>query len=240
MGSIAGPLVAVACSIPLGIELAGLRDSKTLTEKRRRAVFDSLMNNDRVVWHMAAMQPDHLAQVGNLHCAQRDVIASAVGSVHAKLRERAIMGDDDRVVAMIDGDIEIAQMLPRGSRYAMQPVVRGDGVCPSIAAASIIAKVVRDNEMVKLASLPQYAAYGFDNNKGYPTAAHTAAVKMHGRTDVHRRPFTQCIGFRAKVANARPAILPPQAVKRTAMGSPSPQRHRLEHEVPSTRDVDRN
>lgn len=167
-GPLAGPVVAAAVILDPVRPIAGLNDSKKLSEKRREALAVEIREK-ALAWAVAEASVEEIDQLNILHATflamQRAVAALTVAP------ERA----------MVDGN--------RGPKLPIpvEAVVKGDGKIASIAAASILAKTVRDAGMLALhAAYPQY---GFDRHMGYPTAAHFAALEAHGASPVHRRSF---------------------------------------------------
>ncbi|MCL2568714.1 MAG: ribonuclease HII [Oscillospiraceae bacterium] len=169
-GPLAGPVVAAAVILPQGIELPGLNDSKKLSEQQREALFGEICS---------------LALAYGIGLASAEEI-DAMNILNATYlaMNRAIAGLSSAPnLCLIDGN------RATGVHHPNQCVVKGDGKCASIAAASILAKVHRDRLMVELhAQCPQY---GFAGHKGYPTKAHYAALDLYGPTAHHRRSFLQ-------------------------------------------------
>ncbi len=167
-GPLAGPVTAAAVVLNPANIPQGLADSKTLTATRRQALFAAIMDCAQVsVAHASVQEIDELNILRASHLAM----------------ERAISGlprAPDH--ALIDGNL-----IPKGLTLPATAIVKGDAKSLSIAAASIIAKVTRDALMVDLAQ--QFPQYGWDQNAGYPTAAHISALHIHGVTAWHRRSF---------------------------------------------------
>ena len=165
-GPLAGPVVAAA--VVLGRDVPpGLDDSKKLTAARREALFVDILTTANVsVASACATTVDRI----NVRAATLDAMARAVRGLEAAAD-----------FALVDGDA--LPPLPCPARA----VVGGDGLSASIAAASIVAKVVRDRMMVRADGL--WPAYGFASHKGYGSAAHMAALKAHGPCPLHRRTF---------------------------------------------------
>lgn len=167
-GPLAGDVVAAAVILDPNKTISGLDDSKKLSEKKREVLFQEI-----------------------IACAQSYCIARATVSeidtlniLHASLlaMKRAVEGlavQPEHV--LVDGN-----KLPSWE-YSAEAVVKGDARVPAIAAASILAKVTRDNEMKLLDK--EYTQYGFAKHKGYPTSVHLQAIKDHGITPHHRRSF---------------------------------------------------
>ena len=166
-GPLAGPVTAAAVRL-LGRIPAGLADSKALTAVRREALFAEIMDCAEVcVAHASVEEIDTLNILRASHLAM----------------ERAVAGLATRPDhALIDGN-----MIPRALCCGAEAIVKGDALCLSIAAASIIAKVTRDRIMVDLAQ--QHPGYGWEVNAGYPTPAHLEALLNLGVTPHHRRSF---------------------------------------------------
>ena len=167
-GPLAGDVVAAAVILDPARPIPGLRDSKKLTESRRRALAEEIRHK-ALAWSIARAT---VQEIDSLNILQASLLA-----MHRAVR--ALSPQPDYV--LVDGN-----RLPRWE-YAAEPVVRGDDRVPAIAAASILAKVQRDAELVALDA--RYPAYGFARHKGYPTAAHLSALREHGVSPVHRRSF---------------------------------------------------
>ncbi|MCI2394606.1 ribonuclease HII [Aliiroseovarius sediminis] len=167
-GPLAGPVTAAAVVLdPTNIP-AGLNDSKTLTAKRRDALYDIIIASaDISVAHATVDEIDELNILRASHLAM----------------ERAVSGlttPPDHV--LIDGN-----MTPRGLTLSAETIVKGDARSLSISAASIIAKITRDRIMVDLAQ--QFPGYGWETNAGYPSKSHRLALQNLGVTPHHRRSF---------------------------------------------------
>ncbi len=169
-GPLAGPVMAGAVELPEDFQHLWLNDSKKLTATKRDELFEELTGHPRVRWAFAEASVEEIDRLNILratHLAMRRAVA--------------ILTEPPPDVVLIDG-------LPvRDFPWPQQAVVKGDCLSLSIAAASIIAKVVRDRRMLELdAAWPQY---GFACHKGYGTAAHLAALQLHGPSPHHRRTF---------------------------------------------------
>ncbi|MFN4325977.1 MAG: ribonuclease HII [Azonexus sp.] len=167
-GPLAGPVVAAAVILDPARPIAGLNDSKKLSE-RQRAVLADLVRQNALAWCVAESSVE---EIDRLNILQATLLAM----------QRAVDGLSVRPErALVDGN--------RCPRLAIpvEAVVKGDGKIASIAAASILAKTVRDAGMLALHA--QYPQYGFDRHMGYPTAAHCAALLAHGASPVHRKSF---------------------------------------------------
>ncbi|MFV0476394.1 MAG: ribonuclease HII [Parahaliea sp.] len=167
-GPLAGDVVAAAVILDSAQPIKGLRDSKKLSENRRQIL--AQMIRDRALAFCIARAT--VAEIDRLNILQASLLAM----------KRAVDGlavKPDYV--LVDGN-----RLPHW-HYPSEPLVKGDDKVPAIAAASILAKVQRDAELVALEQ--QYPGYGFAKHKGYPTAEHLAALQRLGVSPVHRRSF---------------------------------------------------
>lgn len=167
-GPLAGDVVAAAVILDPARPIAGLRDSKKLSARRREELAGLIMER-ALAWSVARAT---VAEIDQLNILQASLLA-----MHRAVRAL----EPQPVYVLVDGN-----RLPRWE-YAAEPVVKGDDRVPAIAAASILAKVQRDRELVELER--QYPGYGFAAHKGYPTAAHLEALQTLGVTPVHRRSF---------------------------------------------------
>lgn len=167
-GPLAGPVCAAAVILPRGLVIPGLNDSKKLTERRREALYDVITAQALAygVAFASEREIDELNILQATYLAMNRAIA-AMGTAPA--------------LALIDGNRNGGIAVP--SRC----VVGGDGKCAAIAAASVLAKVTRDRYMLELDA--RYPGYGFAKHKGYGTAAHYAALREKGPSEVHRRTF---------------------------------------------------
>ncbi|PTY37173.1 ribonuclease HII [Saccharospirillum sp. MSK14-1] len=168
-GPLAGDVVAAAVILDPQQPIAGLADSKKLTAKRREALAEQI-KSQALAWCVARAS---VAEIDELNILQASLLAM----------RRAVAGLS--VVpefCQIDGN-----RLPTGLPCPAEAVVGGDGKVEAISAASILAKVQRDQELVELDQ--RFPQYGFARHKGYPTAEHLAALAEHGVTDHHRRSY---------------------------------------------------
>ena len=167
-GPLAGPVCAAAVRLPRGLVIDGLNDSKKLTEKKREALFGEI-------------------------CEKAETFGIAFAAVE-EIEELNILGATmlamNRAIAQITPPPELALIdgnRNRGIEVLSRCIVKGDARCADIAAASILAKVTRDRYMLLLAE--EYPQYGFEQHKGYGTAAHYAALRAYGPSPVHRPSF---------------------------------------------------
>lgn len=175
-GALAGPLVVACVALPDEPQIVGLDDSKKLSPKRREelaAQIDELALGVGI----ARVEPEEIDACG-MTASLRVAMVRALAACKGDLAARG--NDDDIATVLIDGN-------PVHIHEAELCVVKGDGKIACIAAASIAAKVARDNLMCAYAQ--DYPAYGFESNKGYGSAAHIAALKEHKASDIHRRSF---------------------------------------------------
>ena len=168
-GPLAGPVVCAAVIMRADSIVEGVDDSKKLTAKKREKL-SALIKQNAIAWAICRVEPQTIDEI-NILQATRLCMKNAVESL--SVRPDFVLTDGNMTL-----DISIPQ----------QSVVGGDAACYSIGAASIIAKVYRDEVMDEYAA--EYPAYAFEKNKGYGTAAHIAAIKECGICPIHRRSFT--------------------------------------------------
>ena len=167
-GPLAGPVCAAAVILPKGLEIPGLNDSKKLTDKKRRELYP-IIQEQAIAYGIAFASEK---EIDELNILQATFLAM----------QRAIDQLEGKAdFALIDGNREKDFGLP------VMTVVKGDSRSANIAAASILAKVTRDDLMLEMAE--KYPEYGFDIHKGYGTKAHYAALTEHGPSPIHRMTF---------------------------------------------------
>ena len=171
-GPFAGPVVAAACILPDGFVIEGLNDSKKLSEKKRDELFDIIINN-ALAYSIASASVEEIEELNILNATML-AMNRAVDSLEIKPD-----------LALIDGNAS------RGFKIKTKTVVKGDATSPSIAAASILAKVTRDRMCYDFDK--DYPEYGFAKHKGYGTAAHIKAILEYGVTPIHRPSFLKKI-----------------------------------------------
>ncbi|MBD9485006.1 ribonuclease HII [Pseudomonas sp. PDM14] len=167
-GPLCGAVVTAAVILDPARPILGLNDSKKLTEARREKLFDEIKEK-ALAWCIARAEVEEIDQLNILHATMLAM-------------QRAVEGlQITPKLALIDGN--------RCPKLAVPcaPVIQGDAQVPAIAAASILAKVSRDREMLALDA--QYPGYGIAGHKGYPTPVHLEALKRLGATPIHRRSF---------------------------------------------------
>jgi len=167
-GPLAGAVFAAAVILPDGLVIEGLNDSKKLSEKKRDMLFDIIKEN-AVSYGIASASA---AEIDELNILNATMLA---------MRRAADMLSPAPDAALIDGNTS------RGFKIHTRTLVKGDSLSPSIAAASILAKVSRDRYMKALAE--KYPEYKFDGHKGYPTKEHMDLVRKLGPCPEHRRSF---------------------------------------------------
>lgn len=179
-GPLAGDVVTAAVILDPARPIAGLNDSKKLTEKQREQLFDEIREKAKSYCIARAT----VAEIDRLNILQASLLAMhrAVQGLHIQPEH-----------VWVDGN-----KIPRWT-YAAEAVVKGDSRVAAISAASILAKVTRDREMVAFDAI--YPGYGFAGHKGYPTKVHMDAVERLGVTPIHRTSFAP---VRAKLQQAVP------------------------------------
>ena len=167
-GPLAGPVCAAAVILPKGLVLPGLNDSKKLTDKKRRELFP-IIKEQAIAYGIGLASHEEIDEINIL---QATYLAM----------ERAIAQLEGKAdFALIDGNRAKDFGLP------LRTVVKGDSLSASIAAASVLAKVTRDDIMMEMAET--YPEYSFDVHKGYGTKAHYEALREHGHSPIHRMSF---------------------------------------------------
>lgn len=167
-GPLCGAVVTAAVILDPSRPIAGLNDSKKLTEARREAFFP-LIQERALAWYIARAEVEEIDELNILHATMLAMQRAVAG---LSVRPDLVLIDGNRCPA-----------LPMRS----EAVIKGDSRVPAIAAASILAKVARDREMVALDR--QYPGYGMARHKGYPTPVHLQALRDLGATPIHRRSF---------------------------------------------------
>ena len=167
-GPLAGPVVTAAVILPPNFSLIGVDDSKKLSEKRREELFDQI-KEAAICWAVGRREPARIDEINILE-ATKEAMLDAVGALSIK---------PDHV--LIDAVRLSGLNIPQTS------IIKGDARSVSIAAASIIAKVTRDREMVEMSKI--WPGYSFERNKGYGTKAHYEGLAALGPCPIHRRSF---------------------------------------------------
>jgi len=167
-GPLAGPVCAAAVILPMDLEIEGLNDSKKLTEKRREALYDIIV--DKALAYGIAFASEE--EIDEINILQATFLAMRRAVEQLQLKPDMVL---------VDGNREPELELP------VKTIVKGDSLSANIAAASILAKVTRDRLMVQLDET--YPQYGFAVHKGYGTKAHYTALREHGMCPCHRKTF---------------------------------------------------
>ena len=168
-GPLAGPVVTAAVVLPRSFAHSMLTDSKKLRPGARERLYGELTTSEAILWHSDRAHPAEIDRINILR------------ATHASMA-RAVAGLGRRPdMVLIDG------LFVPGFPYTQTPVVKGDGLSLSMAAASVIAKVERDRFMMRM--VEEYPGYGFERHKGYATAFHLEQLNKLGPCPIHRRSF---------------------------------------------------
>ena len=167
-GPLCGPVVAAAVILPEGEIIEGLNDSKKLTEKKRERLYDEIISR-ALAYGIAEATPAEIDEI--------NILNASMLAMKRAIEAMEIKAD----FALIDGNHA------RGFDIPAEPVIKGDALSYSIAAASVLAKVTRDRGCIELDR--EYPEYGIAKHKGYPTKDHMDAVKLHGPSPIYRKSF---------------------------------------------------
>ena len=167
-GPLAGPVCAAAVILPEHLQIPGLTDSKKLTDKKRRELFP-IIQEQAIAYGIGLASEEEIDEI--------NILQATFLAMRRALEQLSVRPE----IALIDGNRETDFGL------AVKTVVKGDSLSANIAAASILAKVTRDNIMVELAK--EYPEYGFEIHKGYGTKAHYEALRTYGPCPIHRKTF---------------------------------------------------
>ncbi len=167
-GPLCGPVVAAACILPCGLVLPGLNDSKKLSEKKRDLLFDQIREN-AIAYCIASASVEEINQL--------NILEATLLAMRRAIDGLSVKAD----FALIDGNVS------RDFQIDAKAIVSGDATSPSIAAASILAKVTRDRMCIDLDR--EYPQYGIAKHKGYGTKVHMDALRAHGPSPIHRTQF---------------------------------------------------
>lgn len=168
-GPLAGPVVAAAVILKKGVKIEGVDDSKKLSDKKRRALKKEIEEKALAIG-IAIVSPQEIDLI-NIYRASKEAMMSAIKSL--KIKPEYILAD--------------AMMLEEELGIPTESIIKGDQKSASIAAASIIAKVTRDEYMIMMDGF--FPEYGFKQHMGYPTKKHIEAIKQYGITPIHRKTF---------------------------------------------------
>ncbi len=167
-GPLAGPVVTSAVILPQSFDLPYLTDSKKLSKEKRESL-SLAIKEQALCW---ALGEASVIEIDRLNILHATMLAMQRAVAALKLRPDLVLVDGNRCP---DFDVDA------------KPIIGGDGIEPAISAASIIAKVARDQRMSEYAKT--YPQFGFERNSGYPTKQHRDALMQHGATPIHRRSF---------------------------------------------------
>lgn len=168
-GPLAGPVCAAAVILPPDLEIEGLNDSKKLTDKRRRALYD-VITDQAIAYGIAFANEQEIDEI--------NILQATFLAMRRAVEQLAIKPD----LTLVDGNRE-----PDFGAIPVKTIIKGDSLSANIAAASILAKVTRDRYMEEQDKI--YPQYGFALHKGYGTQAHYAALREFGACPLHRRTF---------------------------------------------------
>ncbi len=167
-GPLYGPVVAACVVLPSDFKLEGINDSKKLSLKKREEYYKYIINNS--IWDVGIVESDVIDEI-NIYEATKKAMIIAIEKVNTKIKIEHVLIDAMKL------DLTIPNT----------PIIKGDAKSISIAAASIVAKVIRDHMMDEIAL--KYPEYGFDKHKGYPTKKHIEALKQYGVIDGYRKTY---------------------------------------------------
>lgn len=167
-GPLAGAVYAAAVILPVGLDLAGLNDSKKVSAKKREELFP-LIKERALAWAIEAVDAGTIDEI--------NILNARLLAMERAIQALAPAPD----FALIDGNRD------RGITCPHATVIKGDSRSANIAAASILAKVSRDRYMEEMAK--QYPQYQFEKHKGYPTALHYECLRQYGPCEIHRKTF---------------------------------------------------
>ncbi len=172
-GPLAGPVCAAAVILPEGAVIAGLDDSKKLTEKKRERLYD-IIKETAVAYSVAYGTLEEIETV--------NILEATYLAMNRAIEGLSVKPD----FALIDGN-----RVPRGIKIPCETIVKGDSKSMSVAAASVLAKVTRDRLMLEYDK--KYPEYNFKKHKGYGTKEHTELIKQYGPCEIHRLSFLKNI-----------------------------------------------
>ena len=172
-GPLAGPVCAAAVILPEGAVIAGLDDSKKLTEKKREKLYD-IIKQTAVAYSVAYGTLEEIETV--------NILEATYLAMNRAIEGLTIKPD----FSLIDGN-----RVPRGIKIPCETIVKGDSKSMSVAAASVLAKVTRDHLMLEYDK--KYPEYNFKKHKGYGTKEHTELIKQYGPCEIHRLSFLKNI-----------------------------------------------
>lgn len=168
-GPLVGPVVAACCVLPKDFKLEGLTDSKQLSEKKRNLFFDYIKEN-ALAYGLGIIEPEIIDQV-NIYQASKLAMLEAIKEVRKQITLEHVLVD----------------AMPLELDIPSTSIIKGDAKSISIAAASVLAKVTRDNMMYDLDK--KYPEYGYKDHKGYPTKKHLEAIEKYGLIEGYRKSY---------------------------------------------------
>lgn len=168
-GPLVGPVVAACCVLPKDFYLEGLTDSKKLSEKKRNLFFEYIRKH-AIAYGIGVVSPERIDEI-NIYNASKEAMIKAIKEVQKQISLEIVLVD------AMPLDLDIPSI----------SIVHGDALSISIAAASVLAKVTRDQMMYELDE--KYPMYGFGNHKGYPTKKHIEALEKYGLIDGYRKTY---------------------------------------------------
>ena len=179
-GPLAGPVIAAAVILPRGYSHPEIQDSKLLTAKQREKL-SAVLQEDAVCWALGRVEPE---EIDRLNILQASLLAMVKALAALRTKADCILIDGNQTIPL--PVFRIGEFL-QGRTVYQRTIIKGDRSCLSIAAASIIAKVARDEIMSDLDN--QFPQYGFADHKGYGCEGHFEALKRFGPSPVHRQSF---------------------------------------------------
>ena len=168
-GPLVGPVVAACCVLPKDFVLEGLTDSKKLSEKKRD-LFAAYIKEHAIAYGIGIISPKKIDEI-NIYEASREAMKEAIKEVRTK----------------VNMDYVLTDAMPINLDIPVMPIIKGAAKSITIAAASVIAKVTRDQMMYDLDK--EYPEYGFKNHKGYPTKKHIEAINKYGLIPGYRKTY---------------------------------------------------
>jgi ribonuclease HII len=173
-GPLAGPVTAAAVILPENYDLPGISDSKKLSAKKREALFAPIQEQ-AVAWAIADATPQEIDEI--------NILQATFLAMRRALDEVLQQINEENWFVIVDGNHNIAGV----DTSKQHPLIKGDALVASVAAASVLAKVSRDRKMEALDKL--YPQYAFKQHKGYPSKQHIDALREYGYSSVHRKSF---------------------------------------------------
>lgn len=171
-GPLAGPVVAAAVQLDLSNPIEGINDSKKLSAKKRKLLYNKI-SSQAISWSIGHASPE---EIDSINILQASLLAMKRALDNLNTQSSMVLIDGNRTINDFSGTRQFS-------------IIHGDGTSASIAAASIVAKVTRDRLMMEYHE--KYPEYGFNTNKGYPTKEHRRQVVKYGLTPIHRKSFCE-------------------------------------------------